>query len=154
MAEPLIEQIAEHLKTTVSGVTVDAGYNQTLTPIRPRRCDFSDLSPVDGHVLIWQEDDAPVDAAALTTTQFAQEFLLICIVLDSDTETDSIDTRLNRVKSDLRKALMVDPTRGGLAIDTQIGQSRKIDDGEGFTGVAVTCAVLYRTALTDPYTQI
>ena len=154
MSEPIIEQIAEHIKTTVAGVTVGAGYHQTLSPIRPRRSDYADVSPADGNVLIWQENDSPADAAALTTTQFAQEFMLICVVLDSDSETDSIDTRINRVKSDLRKALMADPTRGGLAIDTAIGASQKIDDGEGLSGIAVTVIVTYRTDLTDPYTQI
>jgi hypothetical protein len=154
MTTPIIESIAENLKTAIAGVTVANGYNQTLTPIRPKRNDFSDVSPIDGTALIWQENDEPVGNSALTTTTFAQEFLIMCVVLDSDAATASIDTRLNQVKSDIRKAIMIDPTRGGLAIDTQIGPSRKFDDGEGYTGIAVTCIVIYRTGILDPYFQI
>lgn len=154
MTTPIVEQIAENLKTTVAGITVANGYNQTLTPIRPKRNDWSDVAPVNGMVLISQDDDAPVDNAALSSIQFAQEFMMDCIVLDSDAVATSIDTRINQVKSDIRKAVMVDPTRGGLAIDTVIGPSAKFDDGNGLTGITVTCIIVYRTNLTDPYTQI
>lgn len=154
MSTPVIEQIAENLKTTVAGITVANGYNHTLTPIRPRRNDWSDVAPVDGMVLISQDGDAPIDNAALSTMQFAQEFMMDCVVLDSDAAETSIDTRINQVKSDIRKALLVDATRGGLAIDTMIGPSSKFDDGNGLTGITVTCVIIYRTNLTDPYTQI
>jgi hypothetical protein len=80
--------------------------------------------------------------------------MIDCVVLDSDAATASIDTRLNQVKSDIRKALMVDSTRGGLAIDTIIGPSSKFDDGNGLTGISVTCIVVYRTQHQNPYTQI
>ncbi|HOK96844.1 MAG TPA: hypothetical protein PK052_06835 [Anaerohalosphaeraceae bacterium] len=152
--EPIIEQIAEDIKATVAGITIANGYHQDLTPIRPRRNDFADVCPSDGIVLIWQEDDDPSETAPPMAEEFFQEFMLIALVIDSDAATDSIDTRLNRVKSDLRKALQEDVTRSGLAINTVPGPSRKFDDGSGFSGIAVTFVVHYRTQYNDPYTQI
>lgn len=154
MSNPVIEHIANNIKTTVDGITTANGYNQDLTGIRPKKNDFSDVTPDNGVVLVWQEDDSPLDGAALSAVEFLQEFVLFCIVTPPKTSSDSLDTYLNQVKSDIRKALMVDHTRGGYALDTTIGASKKFDDGNGFTGIAVSCLVSYRTSLTDPYTQI
>lgn len=150
----MIEQIAVAVAAVVDTVTVAGGYTQTLSAVRPRRNDWQDIAPTDGQVLVWQDDDDPVDNAALTTCQFLQVFSLICMVLDSDTAATSIDTRLNAVKSDLRKAFMANSTLGGLAMDVVPGGSKKFDDGEGFSGVEVQFAVLYRTQYEDPYTQV
>jgi hypothetical protein len=154
MSEPIIEQIAVAVSAVVNGVTVADGYHQTLKAYRPRRNDWSDVPPEDGNVLVWQVDDTPSDKAALSSREFEQEFSLIAMVLDSDTATTSIDTRINQVVSDLRKAFVAAATLGGLAIDVVPGPSQKFDDGEGFSGVTVGMVVHYRTAYADPYTQL
>jgi hypothetical protein len=153
MSRSIIEQIAEAVAGVVDTVTVANGYSQDLSALRPRRNDWADIAPVDGRVLVWQDDDEPLDASAITTTEFAQAFSLICMVLDGDAADTSIDTRLNAVKSDLRKAFAADHTLGGLALDVVPGGSSKFDDGQGFTGITVTFVVRYRTAEDDPYTQ-
>lgn len=154
MSEPIIEQIAVAVAAVVNGVTVAAGYHQTLKAYRPRRNDWADVPPENGAVLIWQSDDTPSDKPPLGSREFEQEFSLIAMVIDSDTATTSIDTRINQVVSDVRKAFVANATLGGLAIDVVPGPSQKFDDGEGFSGVAVEMIVHYRTAYADPYTQL
>lgn len=153
MSLPIIEQIAVAVAAVVDAVTAEAGYHQTLTAVRPTRTDWSDVAPVDNTVLVWQSDDDPVDNPPQMTEEFIQEFMLICLVLDSDSAVDSLDTRINYVKSDLRKAFAAASTLGGLAIDVLAGPSVKFAD-KGLSGVAVTFSVHYRTQLTDPYTQV
>lgn len=153
MSLPIIEQIAVAVTAVVDAVTTAAGYHQTLKAIRPKRTDWSDVAPADNTVLVWQSADDPVDNPPQMTEEFVQEFMLICMVLDSDSAVDSIDTRINCVKSDLRKAFAAADTLGGLAIDVIAGPAVKFDD-KGLSGVAVTFAVHYRTQRTDPYTQV
>jgi hypothetical protein len=154
MSLPIIEQIAVAVTAVVDAVTAAAGYHQDLTAVRPKRSDWSDVAPVDNTVLVWQADDDPVETAAYGTLEFVQDFVLVCFVLDSDTAVDSLDTRLNAVKSDLRTAFAAASTLGGLALDVLAGPSVKFDDGKGLSGTAVTFAVHYRTLLTDPNTQV
>ena len=152
MATPIIETIAAEIETTIAGITTGAGYNQTLDPLRPKRNDFYLEAPVDLKALVVQADDDVADFQAIGTETWRQTFVIVVFVIDSDTETASIDTRINQVKSDIRKAIFVDTTRSGNAIDTILAGAVKFDDGEGATGCAVYFDVLYRTVEGDPYT--
>jgi len=152
MSTPIIENIAENIKTAINEITVANGYNQTLTCIRPRRNDFSDVSPDDLVVLLVQEGEEK-DPTVISAETWMQTFSAMAMVIDSDKATVSIDTRINQVRADITKKLMVDAKRGNYAIDTIMLGSDKFDDGEGFTGIAVKFAVKYRTKYEDPYTQ-
>jgi len=157
MSTPVIEHIAANLATVIEGITTAGGYNQTLTVIRPRRQDYEDVSLDDGVCLVTAGDESPVDSA-IGTDQWDQEFFLGCIVLDDDDAETSIDTRINQVKSDIRKALAVEMDTGdmlgGLALDILRGPATKFDDGDGLSGVVLSCVVSYRTVAGDPYTAV
>ena len=152
MSTPVIENIAANLKDTIAEITVANGFNQTLSAVRSRRNDFSDISPDDLTVLIVQMDEDKLDSA-IGTYEWDQHFLLMTFVIDSDTSITPIDTRRNQVKSDIIKKIKETASRGGYAIDTKIQPSAMFDDGEGFCGVAVEIAVHYRVDEDDPYTQ-
>lgn len=150
MATPIIEYIAANIQTTLDGLATSGG---KITAIRPKRIDFQ--TPWgDRTLLITQIGSVPAEVP-YGGKSWVQTFMLTVFVIDSDTETDSIDTRLNTVRADIEKQLMVDDTRGGYAYETTIGESVPFDDDDGtLTGIAMTIEVSYRTELTDPYTQI
>lgn len=153
MSEPVIELIAKNIETTINAVTTANGYNQDLTAVRPKRTDFLESSWNDLTVLITQaEVEKIVDVNSLIT--WRQHFVLVAIVIDSDTASDSIDTRENAVRSDIEKKLTEDITRGGYAYDTGLlgAVPFKSDDGAN-SGIAIEFTVDYRTLGTDPYTQ-
>ena len=152
MATPRIESIALDIETAIGEITTANGYNQDLTALRPRRNDFNDVTPENNLVLITQSDASAFDDHAIGVARYQQSFVLIAFVIDSDSATDSIDTRINKVRSDIEKKLMVDPQRGTYANDTMPIGASVFDDGEGFSGVAVQILVDYQTELTDPYT--
>jgi hypothetical protein len=89
----------------------------------------------------------------LETQDWQQPFLLMAFVIDSDTATASIDTRINQARADIQKKLLLDATRGGYAYDTVILPSQEFDDGNGFSGIAVKIAVKYRTNYMNPYAK-
>ncbi len=153
MSTPITEYIADNIKTAINAITFAAGFNQTLVAIRRNRVDFNDVAPEDGKVLIMQVEDEksgqPVGCA-----EWVQKYLITAIVVDSDSATDSIETKMAKVRDDIRKKLVEDTTRGGYAIDTINGPCTPFDDGEGFTGIILETDVQYRTSFSDPYTQI
>ncbi len=149
----VIEQIAAEIETAINEITVANGFNQTLTAIRPRRLDFVGILLNDGKVFIWQGDHNAVENPASMAAEWLVEFSIGALIIDSDAETDSIDTRLNDVAADILKKLKEDHTRGGFAIDTLFPSIAKIDTEE-VSGVIVTITVHYRTQYADPYTLI
>ena len=151
MSVPRIEYIALNIETAINEINVANNFNQNLSAVRPKRNDYKLEAPVDGKVLVWQDDEEKNEEAAIGTQDWRQPFTLEAIVLDSDEATESIDTRLNKVCCDIQKKLLEDVTRGGYAYDTIIMPSMKFDDGEGFSGIAVEVVVCYRTSYTDPY---
>lgn len=152
MTTPIIEHIADNVYDSVNEVTIANGFNQTLVAYRPKRTDFADVMPADGVVLVKQLDPDSIEGPFGLHT-WSQPFALMAIVLDSDTASTSIDTRLNQVRSDLEKKMQVDLTRGNYAYNTLILPPFFFSDGEGFTGVSVNIAVHYRTLIEDPYTK-
>jgi len=153
MSTPIIESIAENIKDSINLITTDNEFNQTLVAVRPRRRDFQDASWDDLTVLVSQGPSAELNSAAFTK-EWAQQFLLMAIVIDSDDAANPIDTRLNQVRGDIEKKLAEDLTRGGYAIDTEINESTPfIDDETAMSGVAILVTVHYRTKDDDPYTK-
>ena len=154
MSTPIIESIAENIKDTINLITVANGFNQTLTAIRPKRNDFAKTGWDDLTVLISQVDAEELKGG-YGCKEWRQNFTLSCIVIDSDTATASIDTRLNQVASDIFKKLMVDTRRGALAIDTNIhGMLAFVDAQTAMSGILIDISVDYRTSESDPYTQM
>lgn len=153
MSTPVIENIAGNIESCINEITEANGFNQDLIAVRPRRNDFTDIMPEDKKVLIVQTDEDDVEGVQPAAT-WNQTFVLMALVIDSDKASDSIDTRINKVRADIRKKLQVDPKRNSLAIDTINRGSAKFDDGEGFTGIAVVIEVQYRTKVEDPYSQM
>ena len=105
MSTPIIESIAENIKTAVNLITVANGFNQTLTAVRPKRNDFYKTAWDDLTVLISQAEAEELEGG-YGTKEWRQNFMLVCIVIDSDDATASIDTRLNQVAADIFKKLL------------------------------------------------
>ena len=152
MSTPITEHIAENIKTAINEITIANSFNQDLTAIRRKRTDFYDVAPDDGKVLIMQVEDERLEQPA-GVASWSQKFLITAIVIDSDKATSSIETRMAKVRDDIRKKLTEDTTRDGNAIDTICGPAAPFDDGESFTGIVLEIDAHYRTQFNDPYTK-
>ena len=153
MAEPVVELIAVDIAAKIALVTTANGFHQDLVAVRDKRVAYRDQAPVENTVLLVQEDEDDWGEQPNTTRAWEQPFALQAIVLDSDSDSTAIDIKRNRVRADLQKKLMEDPTRDGNANDTIMMPSTLFNDGEGFSGIQVNILVRYRTKITDPYTR-
>ncbi len=154
MATPIIEYITANLAATINAITIAAGYTQTLTAVRSRRVDFSDITAADGMVYLAQTLTEDPSYAIPNCLDWEQGFELGIFVLDNDAATNSIDTRINQLRSDVEKALMADITRGGYAYDTLIQAPTAWPAAETWTGISVNITVKYRTPINDPYSGV
>ena len=153
MATPISEYIAVNIETAINAITTGNGFNQDLVAVRRKRHDFATVTPEDLKVLILQAGEEEVEPEPVGAQEWIQIYELVALVIDSDTSSDSVETRMSKVRDDIRKKLLADHTRGGYAIDTVMRPATPFDDGEGFTGIIVEVAVYYRTDYDDPYTQ-
>jgi hypothetical protein len=152
MSNPIIELIAVDIETAINAITTAAGYNQTLTAVRPKRSDFAKAAWNDLTVLISQVEPEEL-APEMGYKRWRQFFILTCIVIDSDTAETAIDTRLNRVVADITKKLCADIRRSNLADDTNIHSPVPfVDDESAMSRIAIQISVDYRTQENDPYT--
>ena len=152
MSTPIIELIAENVKTAINAVTEANGYNQNHTAVRPKKVDYA--SPWNDLTALVCQVEADVIDGVQSCTSWRQYFLIVVMVVESDTATASIDTRHNQIASDIEKQIMVDHTRGGNAVDTKIVEKMPFDpDDESPGGVAVKISVDYRTPVGNPYTK-
>lgn len=157
MSNPIVELISDDIYDAINEITVANGFNQTLIAYRPKRDDIGDVVPEDLKVLVIQgdEEDGEITMQVGMWKEWQQPYVIMALVIDSDSSTDPIDTRKNQVRADIQKKLMVDPSRGGYAIDTTILPSESIPENDkGWTGINVYVVVKYRTKIDDPYTQV
>ena len=147
MTEPIIENISDNIATTLAGVTLAAGYNQTLTVRRARRNDY-EVAAEDNYTAIITQTEEIEREGPYGLHDKGMNYDIDVTVMDDDRTTTSIDTLKNRVRSDIEKILRVDPTRGGYAIDTVLKPPVNFTNG-----IAVQIEVWYRTDADNPYSQ-
>ena len=153
MSTPIIETIAVKIAALVDGVTVAAGYNQTLTAVRPKRIHLESDINTDLSVII-EAEDAVIEQDSNTHIIWRQGFALQALVIDSDEATAAVDTRLNQVRSDIEKILM-DGDNWQLDGYGEIllkSAERFIAD-PAVAGIAVNIDVLYQVNKADPYSR-
>ena len=153
MSTPIIETIAVKIAALVDGVTVAAGYNQTLTAVRPKRIHLESDINTDLSVII-EAEDAVIEQDSNTHIIWRQGFALQALVIDSDEATAALDTRLNQVRSDIEKILM-DGDNWQLDGYGEIllkSAERFIAD-PAVAGIAVNIDVLYQVNKADPYSR-
>jgi hypothetical protein len=154
MTEPISEQIAQALKTTLEGVTEAAGYSVTIAQVvRPTRTN-QDLR--GGHLtaMLLQDDPERADSDALGFTEWLQVFGAVVCLSPSEDDDTPIETYANRVIADVQKAWLADGTVGGLAIamEPMAPETYIAADGSAVF-VAVRVQVHYRHLELDPYSQ-
>lgn len=158
MSDPIIEAIAVEITEAINAITVANGFNQDLAATRPTRLDFLDgEGQQDLTVLIVQQDPDEDEESSTEgnppAKAWIQPFWCIAYVIDSDNATDPIDSRKNKVRSDIEKKLRSDPTRDGNAWDTRVRAPESFNLGPAATGIIVVVDVLYKTSEDDPYVK-
>lgn len=155
---PVLERIVQNIVEALENVSTAAAADRSLTVERPkpslgnRSRDALAVVTMSNPKLVGD----PEGGAAYLMAEWLQPFGIILTVVESEQSDVSIDERLNVLRSDVEKALLADPHRGGLAIDTLLGDAfypepESLNANVGEVWVLIT--VHYRTRYDDPYTQ-
>lgn len=154
MSTPIVEQIAEKIVTLIGQITVANGFNQTLTPVRPKRIHLEGDLNADNTVIIEQEDGR-VGTDANETTVWLQGFTLQALAINSDDATEAIDTRLNKIASDMIKKLFTgdNSSLDGLADGILLKGTEKFIADPQLAGIAINIDVQFPFDTADPYSQ-
>jgi len=148
--EPIVELIAQNVATTLATVTTANGYQYNLAVERPHRRD--QLPRLRDQLVIPYMGDPLVQDGPLSKTQYQQPFFILFFAAVAS--GSQVETKVNRITADIIKALMVDRTRGGYAIDTMAGEWAEFDDvPAGMDGRVVQIDVQYRVQQNNPYNQ-
>lgn len=152
MGQPISEQILDNIVTTITNLSVvDA--SDTLTPVVRRESDpWEDLNNYPS-ADVWLISEAKTSGENMGHRDCT---MTVEIRAYADT-VDDVDQYLSYLAADIEKALMVDDTRGSLAITTEITSHEHIfadDQAPGsITGmVSIELEIWYRHRIADPYT--
>lgn len=158
MAEPIVEQIAANVLSTLNGLVVTgpslaAMPLATYTAVRPAQV----WPPVNtGLILVMQEGRAikvPLSQTPGMRVAWMQPFTLAAFIAAPDTGTVPVDTYLNEMFADVHNALLADYHRAGLAVDTLIDEPDYVHSSQGWSAVEINVLVHFRTLYTDAYHQ-
>jgi len=152
MAQSLKEQIVDNIKTTVEGVTVANGYNQTMGEVDRK------TTPAPNNKTYWPSADIWIENEEKTSGRNAghrDNTMTVMISAYTDDTTDT-DQALSYLAADIEKALMVDHTRNSLAITTEVTNVDHIFADEETQGsmtgmVEIEVRIWFRHRIADPY---
>lgn len=150
--ETVRERILDNLKTTLESITTANGYSFDFAAGQVERWSMHGNGIVNTPAIVIspgdeEERDAP----------YPYEECLLHVYLDtffshSDGDTTATDTYLNRLQGDIKKSVLIDGTRGGNAIDTNVIGSTpfEIIEGQPYAGIIIELGIRYRHLRSDP----
>jgi hypothetical protein len=147
------EQIVADLQTTLQGVTTANGYQNTLVEVvrEPRSPEHAQAYPF---ATLLEINERKQEGGELSPYGLLG-CLLDCVVVvwaREPHDSEKLAPEANELLADVKRALMVDKTRGGLAITTRmLGNEPDTDEtGLPFGTHSARVQVWYRHSRTDP----
>lgn len=152
MADSVRELIMKHVRTTLLGVTTAAGYMNQLQSVQRFQQDGQQLADVPMAVLVEGGDDVDSERPIELTARALTLSVVVIHRQDPAVDTRSASEVMNSLIADVQKAMQVDQTRGGLAINTIEQGIGEIDvqEGEPELVQAISYRILYRHRRVDP----
>jgi len=155
MANSVRELIMQNVKATLSAIRVSDGYNFNMSTDTVQRWSMFGNRAIDYPYYVIdmaQETEEPVPNPKVS---LRLSITVSAYYVQDESDTNDTGLYINRMLADIKKALLVDVTRGGNAIDTKITESTKFstEEGQESTGIIVGIDVLYQHVLGDPYTN-
>lgn len=148
--ESVRENIYLNLKTTLEGVTVANGYRNTIQSVQRIKQDAQVTVSIPAVVIAAgdeREDPAPDPLVTCVMTVY-----LLVYTRDDPDDSNPADTRVNSLLSDIKKALQVDNTMGGYALDTNTRGNAPFDteDAQANVGIIIEVEIVYEHLRSDP----
>lgn len=156
MPDSVRELIMKDLQATLQGVTAANGYGTTLLSVQRFLQPGQTVTETPMVLLLEGDDDVssegPLAGASSLVTRTLNVGLLVMHRQDADVDAKSASEIMNGIVADIQKALQVDFSRGGHALDTNEVSVSSIEAEEGQPDLSCTMvyAIKYRHRRTDP----
>lgn len=147
MSYPISELIVQNVESTLSGVTIGAGYENTLTVEREKQ-PFN--SPRNRLAVVMPAKMRPQTPAPLGLDEYILPIAVVFYVIQAESNEDAISQALYSIAADVRKALMVDVHRNGHAVNTEFDPDDIFNSSKPSSG-AVVANIRFRTLRGNPY---
>ena len=153
MPDTVREKIFADLVTALSAISVAGGYDNDITSVERWNMNGNNKANVPA-IIINSGPEKSDDGKAYDLTHCLLTVFLELWVGKNETESAATptDKLLNSLLGDVKKALAVDVTRGGNAVDTEITDVESFEtiEGQQHAGLIITVEIEYRHKQQDP----
>jgi hypothetical protein len=127
MAESIRALITANVKATLETITVANGYETDIGTVDEKRSEFDSMAETDSYTLLELLSPEKEDDYQHTEDNKIKYIVYYFNGKNDEKGNDPIQYTDRNVAADIQKALMVDRTRGGYALNTE-----KISDGHNY----------------------
>lgn len=146
MGISVLEQIATNIEQTLATIKTPSGYQLSIQRARAVN------SPRHLAGYIFQLSPTAIDDGIVGLDEWWQSFAVVVYTIPTADDATPVDSYNNDINAAIYTALMLDYSRGGLAIETKINPTLYFPPVEGeYSGITFMFDVHYRTALDKPY---
>lgn len=163
MSAPISDLIVDEIVTTLGGITVANGYQQTVTV---QKLSSAAVSPLDNLVVVAPYAPVLQSNGPASLDEFIMAVEITAFSIKADSSTD-VSERLATLAADIRRKLMADYHRSGRAINTlfnkppgaSFADGTSADWGDKFSPasspafVVIIPRIWFRTLKNNPYTR-
>ena len=144
------ERILANIKTTLEAITIVNGYANTILSVQRWDKRGNALRQVPCIVINAGQEEKQMSPNPYFTCRLSV-YLDVWIRQDEGDAT-ATDVILSGILGDIEKALMVDNSRAGFAIDTNIKSNVPFEtvEGQPHAGLTIEIEVLYQHTQSDP----
>jgi hypothetical protein len=149
--ESIRERIVQHVETSLSVITGTGEYHTAVATIARGQAEPSNLDELPA-IRITEGEETVREGNYPCVTRWLSIQIRSWARVDPDLPDVSLPTVQNRLQADIERALLADPTRGGVAITTNLmGSVPNDDEARDETGsVTQEFQVQYQTLRADP----
>lgn len=154
MADSVREAIMKQIQSTLQAITIGNGYANTVNAVERLLQRGQSSQPPMAYVLEGEDDasQGPIFGADSLISRTLSVGVTMIVQQDDDIDARSASEAMNSLIADVQKAMQVDYSRGGLAVNTEeVSVSPvQIDEGLPLLSATVAYRIAYRHRRTDP----
>jgi len=149
MAKIVREKILEDIETTLKLISKANGYENDIASVQRWLQGGNSLREVPC-IVISAGPEEKMQGEQLINCRFTVN-IEVWIRHDEDDVSGSTDTIINSLLGDVEKALFIDYTRGGLAVNTIVTGNLPFEtvEGQAYAGIIIETEIQYRHKIGD-----
>lgn len=144
------ERILANIKTTLEAITTGNGYSNTIASVQRWDKRGNPLRLVPCIVVNAGQEEKQMQPNPYFTCRLS--IYLDLWIRQDESDSTATDVILSSLLGDVEKTLMIDTTRGGFAIDTNIKSNVPFEtvEGQPHAGLTIELEILYQHTQSDP----